>query len=104
VPDRGEPLFDARRGELARPGLDPRRNVHRLDAPIDGTPTFAHQDRNSSAARGIGAARVRVADVGREELEEAHARTVASGGDKLGESGLGYWGEPVHWLTIKSRN
>jgi len=42
-------------------------------AAIDGTSAAAHQARNSSAARGIGPAGVRVADVGREEFEEAHA-------------------------------
>jgi hypothetical protein len=30
VADRGEPLFDAWRGELARAGLDPGGDVHRL--------------------------------------------------------------------------
>ena len=30
VADRGEPLLDARRGELARAGLDPGGDVHRL--------------------------------------------------------------------------
>jgi hypothetical protein len=29
--DRGKPLLDARRGELAYPGLDPGGDVYRLD-------------------------------------------------------------------------
>jgi len=81
MPDRGEPLFDARRGQFARGRLDPRRDVHRLDGG----------DRRHAGARapaekfiggaGIGPARVRVADVGGEEFEEAHAGTLAGGGD-----------------------
>jgi hypothetical protein len=31
--DRGEPLLDARRRKLARPGLDPGGHVHRLRGP-----------------------------------------------------------------------
>ena len=80
--DRGEPLLDARRGELARAGLDPGGDVHRLDGG----------DRRHAGARapgqeflggaGIGPARVRVADVGREEFEEAHRGALAGGGDE----------------------
>jgi hypothetical protein len=73
VADRGEPLLDARRRELARASLDPRGDVHWLHGA----------DRRHAGARapgqefiggaGVGPARVRVADVGGEELEEAHA-------------------------------
>ena len=41
--DRGEPLLDARRRELARRGLDPGGDVHRLTALIASTPPLAHQ-------------------------------------------------------------
>jgi hypothetical protein len=80
--DRGEPLLDARRRELARAGLDPGADVHRLDGG----------DRRHAGARtpgqkfiggtGIGAARVRVADVGGEEFEEAHRGALAGSGDE----------------------
>jgi hypothetical protein len=83
VADRGEPLLDARRGEFARPGLDPRRDVHWLDG----------SDRRHTGARapgqkflrgaGISPTRVRVAEVGREEFEEAHASMIAGRGDEL---------------------
>ena len=32
MPDRSEPLLDARCGKLARTGLDPASDVHRLDS------------------------------------------------------------------------
>ena len=63
-------------------GLDPGRDMHRLDGG----------DRRHAGARapgqefirgaGIGPARVRVADVGGEEFEEAHAGALAGGGDQ----------------------
>jgi hypothetical protein len=34
-------LLDARRPQLAHAGLDPGGDVHRLEAPIDGTPAVA---------------------------------------------------------------
>ena len=87
VTDRSEPLLDARRGQLARAGLDPGGDVHRLDGG----------DRRHAGARapgqkflggaGIGSPRVRVADVGREEFEEAHRGALAGGGDEVGQCG-----------------
>jgi hypothetical protein len=38
---------------------------------------------------GVGAARVRVADVGREEFEKAHAGALAGGHDERRERGRG---------------
>ena len=63
-------------------GLDPGRDMHRLDGG----------DRRHADARApgqkflggavIGPARVRVADVGGEEFEEAHRGALAGGGDQ----------------------
>ena len=84
VADRGEPLLDARRRELARASLDPRGDVHWLHGA----------DRRHAGARapgqefiggaGVGPARVRVADVGGKEFEEAHAGALAGGSDQRG--------------------
>jgi len=80
--DRGEPLLDARHGELARRRLDPSGDVHRLHGG----------DRRQAGARApgqefvggpvIGPPRVWVADVGREEFEEAHRGALAGRRDK----------------------
>ena len=51
-------------------------------AAIDGTPTLAHQAEEFLGGPGIGPARVRVADVGGEEFEEAHRGALAGGGDE----------------------
>jgi hypothetical protein len=72
VTDRGEPLLDARRRKFARRRFDPRRDMHRLSG---------HERRHAGACAPaqeflgspmVGPARVRVADIGREEFEEAH--------------------------------
>src|SRR5271166_2680146 len=55
-------------------------------APIDGTPAAAHRARNSSAGAGVGPARVRVANIGCEEFQEAHAGALARGGNELRQS------------------
>ena len=77
-------------------GLDPGGDVHRLDGA----------DRRHAGARapgqefiggaGIGPARVRVADVGREEFEEAHAGALAGGGDQRRDHGRREMDELVH--------
>jgi hypothetical protein len=85
--DRGEPLLDARRRELARPASIQVATCTACTAPIDGTPTLAHQVQEFIGGAGIGPARVRVADAGREEFEEAHAGTLAGGSDERQESG-----------------
>jgi hypothetical protein len=81
--DRGKPLLDSRRHELARCPLDPGGDVHRLDGR-----DRRHADARAPAEKffcssSIGPARVRVADVGRQEFEEAHAGTLAGGGNGM---------------------
>jgi hypothetical protein len=49
--DHTEPLLDARRRELARRGLDPGGDVHRLHGADRRHAALAHQVRNSSADR-----------------------------------------------------
>jgi hypothetical protein len=51
VAERGEPLLDARRGQLARRASIQVATCSGWTAAIDGTPALAHQARNSSAAR-----------------------------------------------------
>ena len=88
VPNRREPLLDARRGQLARRGLDPGCDMHRLDGG-----DRRHADARAPAEEfiggaGIGPARVRVADVGGEEFKEAHRGALARGGDERRQRGF----------------
>ena len=85
--DRGEPLLDARCRELARAGLDPGRNVHRLHGADRRHADARTPGQKFIRGAGIGSARVRVADVGGEEFEEARRGTLAGGGDKRRERG-----------------
>jgi len=71
--DRGEPLLGARCRKLARCGLDPSGECTGCTTAIDGTPAGRAPGEEFIRGAGIGAPRVRVADVGREEFEEAHA-------------------------------
>jgi hypothetical protein len=80
--DRGEPLLDGGRRQLARHRLDPRRDVHRLDYGDRGQADARAPSQKFLCGAGIGAARVRVADIGGEEFEEAHRGAFAGGGDK----------------------
>ena len=81
VADRGEPLLDARRCELARASLDPRRDVHRAAQPRS-TARPRSRTKKFFGGTDIGPARVRVADVGREEFKETHAGALAGGVDE----------------------
>lgn len=54
--------------------------MRRLDAAIDGTAVAVHPGQEFICGLSVGAARVRVADFGHEEFEEAHAGTLAGGG------------------------
>src|SRR6516164_5630329 len=83
--DRGELLLDTRRRELARPGPDPRGDVHRLDGADRRHADARAPGQEFIGGASAGAARVRVADVGGEEFEEAHAGAIAGGGDKRRE-------------------
>ena len=51
-------------------------------AAIDGTPALGAPGQKFLGGAGIGPPRVRVADVGREEFEKAHAGALAGGGDE----------------------
>jgi hypothetical protein len=70
--DRGEPLLHARRRELARRGLDPGGDVHRLHRGDRRHFGIRAPGEKFFRRAGISPARVRVADVRREEFEEAH--------------------------------
>ena len=80
--DRGEPLLDARRRELARAGLDPGGDVDRLHVGNRHSASGRALGQEFFCSSRIGPPRVRVADVGREEFEKAHAGTLPGGGDK----------------------
>jgi hypothetical protein len=72
--DRGEPLLDARGGQLARRQLDPRRDMHRLN----GGDRW-HADARAPAEEfigraGIGAARVRVCGCWRRRIRGSACR------------------------------
>jgi hypothetical protein len=90
VVDRGEALFDARRRHDAHLRLDPgrdmqRRNIcERRHAGI-GAPTEEFSD-----GAAVGAAGVRIADVGGEEFQKTDAGVVTGGGDQdRNEAGMG---------------
>jgi len=84
---RREPLLDRGRCKLTRPCLDPRRHMHGLN--VDDR---RHAGRSAPAQKffrssSIGSPCVRVADIGREELEETHRRALAGGGDERRQRG-----------------
>jgi hypothetical protein len=70
--DCGEPLLDARCGQLARPGLDPCGDVHRLHGGDRWHASVGAPGQVFIGSAGIGPARVWVVDIGGEEFEEAH--------------------------------
>jgi hypothetical protein len=85
--DRGEPLLDARRRQLARTGLDPGGDVHRLHRADRRRARACAPSQEFIGGAGKGSARVGVADIRGEEFEEAHTGSVAGGGDKRGQCG-----------------
>src|SRR5262249_33106890 len=87
---------DARRGKLARPGLDPGCAVHRLHAGDRWHAGIVAPGQKFLRRPRIGAARVRIADVGREEFEKAHRRALAGGGDEGRQRGRADRDELVH--------
>ena len=80
--DRGEPLLDARHGELARRRLDPSGDVHRLNGRDRRQADTSAPGQKFLGGAAIGPACVWVADVGTKEFEEAHAGALATSGDK----------------------
>jgi hypothetical protein len=80
--DRSEPLLDARRGELARADLDPGGDVHRLHGRDRWHAGGGAPGQKFLSGPGVGAARVRVANLGGEEFEEAHRGALAGSGDE----------------------
>jgi len=84
--DRGEPSLDARCGELAPAGLDPGGDVHRLHGGDRRHGGIRAPGQNFLGGAGEGPARVRVADVGGKEFEEADRGLLAGGGERR-ESG-----------------
>ena len=70
--------------------------MHRLNGADRRHPCARAPGQEFIGGAGIGAARVRVADIGGEEFEEAHAGALAGGGDELGHAWCGYWDELVH--------
>jgi hypothetical protein len=82
VADRGKPLLDARRGQLARRHLDPRRDMHRLDIGDRRHPDARAPGQEFLRSAEVGPARVRIANVGGKEFEEAHRGALADGCDE----------------------
>src|ERR1700747_166691 len=101
--NRGEPLLHARRRELARAGLDPRGDVHRLhggDRRHAGAYAPSKEFFRSSSIR---SARVRVADIAGEEFEVAHAGVLPGGDDERRGWARGDRDERVHVLPQVSK-
>ena len=96
VTQRGKPLFDARRRKLARRRLDPGGDMDRLDGRDRRHPGARAPGQKLLRSAGIGPARVRVADVGREEFKEAHRGARAGGGDERRDRGRSERDELVH--------
>src|SRR5437667_3050093 len=98
VTDRGEPLLDARRSELACAGLDPGGDMHRLHG-ADGRYAGARAPgQEFIRSAGIGPTRVRVADVGREEFEKAYAGAFAGCCDERRQAGELIATSPFMWF------
>ena len=82
VAQRGEPLLHGRRGVASRLLLDPGRDMQRLDGGDAGHGRLGAPRQEIRHGAAIGAARVRVADGGGEEFQEAHRGVFAGGGDQ----------------------
>jgi hypothetical protein len=93
VTDRGQPLLDARRRELARAGFNPGGDVRRLDGADRRHADARAPGQEFIGGAGIGATRVRVADVGCENSRKrvparspAAATSAGSEGEVIGTS------------------
>jgi hypothetical protein len=73
VAQRREPLLDRGRGEFAGRSLDPCADVHRLYVGDRQHSDVRALGQRFLCGAVVGPPRVRIADVGREEFEEAHA-------------------------------
>jgi hypothetical protein len=70
----------------SRTGLDPNGDVHRLHGVDRRHAGVGAPGQEFLGSAGIGAPRVRVADVGGKEFEEAERGALAGGGNKRGHS------------------
>ena len=77
VTDRGEALFDGRRGSLTAELLDVGRDMQRPHVDDRGDAGALAPGQKFPRRLRIGAARILVADVGGEEFEEAGLRAIS---------------------------
>lgn len=96
MPHGRELLLDRRSGDGARLPLDPSRDMERLDGRDRRDAGSAAPVEELAHGSGVGPPRVRVADLTREEFEEADFGAVAGSGDERGELGRGDRGELAH--------
>jgi hypothetical protein len=85
--DRGEGLLDGGSGYLIRLDLDPGGDMQGLRGRNRRHAGSLAPGQEIGDGAGIGAARVRVADLSGEKFEEADAGAVAGGGDQGREEG-----------------
>src|SRR5271165_3143718 len=86
MPDRGEALFDGRRGSLAAELLDVGRDMQRLHGGDRRDAGALAPGQKFPRRLRIGAPRVLVANVRGEEFQKARLRARAGGGDNSGRS------------------
>ena len=96
MPDRGEALLDGRRGSLAAKLLDVGGDVQRLHVGDRRDAGALAPGQEFPRRLRVGAARVRVADVGGEEFEEARRRAGRTAATRAGLRGGSEGSEMVH--------
>ena len=84
MPDRGEALFDGRRGSFAAKLLDIGGDVQRLHVVDRGDAGALAPGQKFPRRLRIGAARVLIADVGGEEFQKADLGALAGGATGAG--------------------
>jgi hypothetical protein len=87
--DRGQVLLHARRRHLAHPQLDPRRHMQRLNFREGIDARFLAPRQKICRGSRVRAPRVRIADLGCEELEKPRARALARMRDQRRQSYTG---------------